>query len=139
MTPKQETAQMSELTRPIIGIQNRTAQEVFDIMSDRIRSCLLDKPEAGEAVAWVIPGDDNARDDGWLDAMAWREGEFTRPLYAHPSSHSPLSAGDAGEIERLRKALQGLFRAGQKQGWDHHYEYEMEAARAALTQEPTHE
>ena len=27
--------QASELTRPIIGIENRTAQEVFDIMCDR--------------------------------------------------------------------------------------------------------
>ena len=27
----------SDLTRPIIGIENRTAQEVFDIMCDRIR------------------------------------------------------------------------------------------------------
>jgi hypothetical protein len=29
-----------ELTRPIIGIENRTAQEVFDIMADRIRGKL---------------------------------------------------------------------------------------------------
>lgn len=29
-----------DLTRPIIGIENRTAQEVFDIMSDRIRAAL---------------------------------------------------------------------------------------------------
>lgn len=27
----------AELTRPIIGIENRTAREVFDIMVDRIR------------------------------------------------------------------------------------------------------
>lgn len=30
----------TDLTRPIIGIENRTAQEVFDIMCDRIRSRL---------------------------------------------------------------------------------------------------
>lgn len=29
---------MTELTRPIIGIEHRTAQEVFDIMCDRIRA-----------------------------------------------------------------------------------------------------
>jgi hypothetical protein len=28
------------LTRPIIGIESRTAQEVFDIMTDRILSAL---------------------------------------------------------------------------------------------------
>jgi hypothetical protein len=32
----------------------------------------------------------------------------------------------------LLEALKGLFRAGQKQGWDHHYEHEMSAARAAI-------
>lgn len=31
---------LNNLTRPIIGIENRTAREVFDIMSDRIRSAL---------------------------------------------------------------------------------------------------
>lgn len=30
----------NELTRPIIGIENRSAQEVFDIMCDRIRHAL---------------------------------------------------------------------------------------------------
>lgn len=31
---------MTDLTRPIIGIENRTAQEAFDIMCDRIRHAL---------------------------------------------------------------------------------------------------
>lgn len=35
-----------------------------------------------EPVVWVVPGSDNARDDGSIDAMAWKQGEFTRPLYA---------------------------------------------------------
>jgi hypothetical protein len=42
---------------------------------------LLNKP-----VAWVIPGDNNAREDGSIDAMAWEAGEFTRPLYAVTST-----------------------------------------------------
>lgn len=29
---------MENITRPIIGIENRTAQEVFDIMVDRLKS-----------------------------------------------------------------------------------------------------
>jgi hypothetical protein len=33
---------------------------------------------------WVIPGDDNARDNGAIDAMAWQEGEFSKPLYTKP-------------------------------------------------------
>jgi len=32
--------------RPIVGIENRTAQEVFDIMSDRIRASLAAAPKA---------------------------------------------------------------------------------------------
>ena len=38
----------SEMTRPIIGIENRTAQEVFDIMCDRFKIAL----SAAEPVAW---------------------------------------------------------------------------------------
>lgn len=41
----------TELTRPIIGIENRTAQEVFDIMCDRIRSALVSAPAVPDAVA----------------------------------------------------------------------------------------
>lgn len=38
MTNDQKSGgELAELTRPIIGIENRTAQEVFDIMADRIR------------------------------------------------------------------------------------------------------
>lgn len=41
-TPSAETqgSERDRLTRPIIGIENRTPQEVFDIMSDRIRLAL---------------------------------------------------------------------------------------------------
>jgi hypothetical protein len=38
-----------ELTRPIIGIHNRTPLEVFDMMCDRIRAALRARsPERGE-------------------------------------------------------------------------------------------
>jgi hypothetical protein len=47
MTDKGE-AMTEALVRPIIGIENRTAQEVFDIMSDRIRSALEPAPSAAE-------------------------------------------------------------------------------------------
>lgn len=51
--------------------------------------------------AWVIPGDDNAKDNGYLDAMAWREGEFTKPLYDRQPAPVPPSPGEgeAGELE----------------------------------------
>jgi len=39
----QSTGEVERLTRPIIGIENRTPLEVFDIMSDRILSALAIK------------------------------------------------------------------------------------------------
>jgi len=42
---------------------------------------LRNQPQ-GEPVAWVIPGDDTANANGFIDAMCYRDGEFTRPLYA---------------------------------------------------------
>lgn len=38
------------LVRPIIGIENRSAQEAFDIMVDRIRSHFAATPANGEQV-----------------------------------------------------------------------------------------
>lgn len=42
--------EVKDLTRPIIGIENRTAQEVFDIMTDRILSTLSPSPKGVDAV-----------------------------------------------------------------------------------------
>lgn len=36
----------------------------------------------GQPFAWVIPGDDNVRHDGWLDARIDQHGEFSKPLYS---------------------------------------------------------
>lgn len=50
------------------------------------------------------------------------------------ASPSPVDSRD-GLIERLVKALEGLHRAGRKQGWHNSgYSEEMEAARLALTE-----
>ena len=52
----------------------------------------LDAAEAkmGEPVAWIIPGDDNERADGFIDAMVYQEGEFNRALYAAPPAAEPV-------------------------------------------------
>lgn len=42
---------LDEATRPIIGIENRTAEEAFGIMCDRIRSLRATLSRSGEAVA----------------------------------------------------------------------------------------
>lgn len=47
----------NKLTRPIIGIENRTAQEVFDIMSDRICTALAPAP-APQLVGQFLPTED---------------------------------------------------------------------------------
>lgn len=44
----------NELLRPVIGIENRTAQEVFDIMCDRFRSTIerLSAIEQEQPLQW---------------------------------------------------------------------------------------
>lgn len=44
---------MNDLTRPIVGIENRTAQEVFDIMADRIRSAALSTVPSAGGGGWL--------------------------------------------------------------------------------------
>lgn len=131
----------------------------------RIRSCLIDKPEAGEA----------ADDSDPLVPRLLGRAKFLRDIQGETKTAlllieaatalSPLSAGDAGEIERLRKALE--FEAADEDGrlmtleevadallrarehdqklvgyrgdlWTVMAEC-LEARRAALTQEPTNE
>jgi hypothetical protein len=46
------TSEQNKLTRPIIGIENRTALEVFDIMCDRISRAPAPSPAPVEG--WVM-------------------------------------------------------------------------------------
>lgn len=64
--------------------------------------------------AWVIGRDNNANDKGFIDAMAWSEGEFTTPVYLAPqplavAQTSPereaavcARCGGAGFLEAVR-------------------------------------
>lgn len=92
-----KTALPEGLTRPIIGIEHRTAQEVFDIMSDRIRTALRSIPP----------------DDGWrtIDS-APKDG--TRIL---------LGGATAGPTVRIGAWGGGRYlgaRKGYEQGWIDH-------------------
>ena len=65
----------SDLTRPIAGIENRTAQEVFDLMSDRIRRRRPSPGEptpdhSGDATDMVAPSSPGGGDG--LEPVAWR-------------------------------------------------------------------
>src|SRR5690242_6855105 len=55
-------------------------------------------------VAWVIPTGDNVRDNGFIDCMAWEEGEFTKPLY--PKPFPPPAAGWDQAIEACKKVAE---------------------------------
>lgn len=55
------------LTRPIVGIENRTAQEVFDIMRDRILSAL--EPSAARELALEEAHADDVAVDRFAVAM----------------------------------------------------------------------
>ncbi len=79
----------SDLTRPIIGIENRTAQEVFDIMCDRIHRA---SPTYGSGpVAWRVSTYLHG-ESGWkftadpATAHYWADtsGTVAEPLYTFP-------------------------------------------------------
>lgn len=78
LTP--EDRALIELTRPIIGIENRTAQEAFDIMVDRIRNAGRQEGrrspgEGGDMLAWLADRHSLELDYGYDDQhedMFWR-------------------------------------------------------------------
>ena len=82
--------------------------------ADRAEAALAAQIEAG-AVAWVIPGDDLEDCNGFIDAMAYEHGEFTRPLYvAKPHDRTALDRHDAKTREKaLREAAEIL----DDEGW----------------------
>lgn len=57
---------MSHLTRQIIGIENRTAQEVFDIMCDRFRTAEAALAEARKVIEPFAK-------EGWTDENGWTD------------------------------------------------------------------
>ncbi|MDE2020590.1 MAG: hypothetical protein KGJ13_09670, partial [Patescibacteria group bacterium] len=65
---------------------------------------------AAEPVAWVIPGDDTAKVNGFIDAMCYQHGEFTRPLYAAPPApaQDERDAKTAGEDDSLWPEMKSL-------------------------------
>lgn len=74
----------AETTRPIVGIENRTAQEVFDIMCDRItRAAVPVPPAGGEGEPDWLKSRDPFFIEGWRAARAQPPaGEVDWPLRA---------------------------------------------------------
>ena len=103
-----------DLTRPIIGIENRTAQEVFDIMCDRIRSRLSASiPAEIEAVlkeAWAL-GRRSYCPAGVLadEARTEREWQAARAALTHPvPTHEDGSGKRQDTGAKLAKAVFGI-------------------------------
>lgn len=87
-----------ELTRPIIGIENRTAQEVFDIMSDRIRGALsVDLPSLYAEIA---------KND---ERIAKLEAAMELILCMH-DGNPPLPLADMSEIDYARRTISNIHR-----------------------------
>ncbi len=98
----------NDLTRPIIGIKNRTAQEVFDIMCARLAAYLSALGEQ-KTVAWIGPQSwETLQRDGRVQTEIAKE-EFMGPrrkrwvaLYASTLPVRPITDED---VERAAKAI----------------------------------
>lgn len=53
----------------------------------------------GEPVAWIIPGDDNANMDGFIDARMDNQGEFSMPVYSQIQVDALIASHEARERE----------------------------------------
>lgn len=103
------SAPVEDLTRPIIGIENRTAQEVFDIMSDRIRGAERTRLALGEgakAVGWLRKWSNGQPSEGLVKRQNLSERDIEMMCVALAAaadtieqrlSAAPVQAGEKGE------------------------------------------
>ena len=79
--------------------------------ADWAEAALAAQIEAGP-MAWVIPGDDHEDCNGFLDAMAYEHGEFTRPLYAaQPHDRTALDRIIAATRAKALRDAAGLVQS----------------------------
>lgn len=88
-----------DLTRPIIGIENRTAQEVFDIMCDRFRRSAVSAERPGDAILSLATYNAGLLSDHGGGNVSWWQDYIRAELaYAHDfyqaqvDAYWPLSA-----------------------------------------------
>jgi hypothetical protein len=111
------------LTRPIAGIENRTAQEVFDIMCDRIRLSGLPAgadtpPPSSQVAGWTPPQDCDGKEQ--LAFEAWAIGE-RYDMHEHP----------------LHYLFMDKKTNAARQGWKAALKYVREQHALATTEGPT--
>ena len=88
-TTEQLKVIQADLTRPIVGIENRTAQEAFDIMCDRIRHHLPQGEGEVKRVAQAIGASlnkDDLPEGGWEEILADAARAAIAALSPHPVS-----------------------------------------------------
>ena len=88
---------------PVKGHDENCPFAAAEVLTQETRTAPAQKTEL-VPVAWIAPGPDTARDNGFLDAMAWQDGEFTSPLVRLSDAAAALSEerqrADAAEAER---------------------------------------
>lgn len=110
-------AEYREGDRQDVGIRDAAwlANNRFSYAAAEALPDLLRALEArGEPEAWVIPGDDTATVDGSIAAKVSKEGEFTKPLYAHPAApdtvREPVATSFPERDTTKPAEQQGVFR-----------------------------
>lgn len=92
-------AEMTTKTVPVEPTEEISSEEAYAALS--AAQVRLEAPTAqGEPFCYVLPGEDMANDAGFIDARIWKEGEFTRPLYAAPIPR-PTCGEKEKEIQNL--------------------------------------
>ncbi|MDW9710000.1 hypothetical protein GOB44_08845 [Sinorhizobium meliloti] len=115
------------------GDDESAKMAAFEHFASRIRSCLLDKPEAveGEPVAWRVKMSSRS-DDYWhyftKEPRYREEGEIWEPLFRHHASQ--VSAGEAGEpfLQTYDAGLLGEGGGGDVSWWHDYIRAELERA-----------
>jgi hypothetical protein len=108
--------EMPDLTRPIVGIEHRTAQEVFDIMADRIRSALVSPAITADPVAYLQKHASFGKELSFpehphrLTKYDKYAGWSETPLYAAPTLETVRRETLEEENVRLLEALREIGR-----------------------------
>lgn len=113
---------LDQLTRPIIGIEYRTAQEAFDIMSDRFRAYLAASPkEQAEVVAWTVRDNPKESDElGKCYDVLLPSGEWRSCVAVDPNDARECIKAEWDEEQSKLKAYQppdGFASPAPAGGW----------------------
>lgn len=88
---------------------------------------------SSEPVAWVIPGDDQADSAGFIWARAFRDGEFSEPLYRatppRPDREALVAAVRCAKLALFQLRKQGIM---PNDSWASGFDADLAKAEAGL-------